>query len=156
MKYSEETIRALTDALRDGDTVEAACVKAGIDKSTFYQWMKDNDKSDFSDAVKNAKDEFRKTIVGRLEKSLWKKALGFEFEEEKTETNKEGVTVKKTVAKKYYAPDTAALIFALTNLAPDEWKNHQTSDVALKTTSEVLNDEQLQKEIDRIDRLLKG
>jgi hypothetical protein len=29
------------------------------------------------------------------------------------------------VTTKRYPPDTAALIFALTNLAPDEWKNRQ-------------------------------
>ena len=33
--------------------------------------------------------------------------------------------VKETVVKKYYPPDTAALIFALTNVAPEQWKNRQ-------------------------------
>lgn len=125
MKYNEETIRSITDALKDGDTIDDACVKAGIDRSTFFEWMKDEKKSDFSDSVKRARAEFRKTIVSRLEHSLWKKALGFEFDETKTETNKEGVTTKKTIIKKYYPPDTAALIFALTNVSPDEWKNRQ-------------------------------
>lgn len=160
MKYNEETILAITDALRNGDTVEVACTKAGIDKSTFYEWMKDPDKSDFSDAVKNAKAEFRKTIVDRLQKSLWEKALGFDYEERKTENirdkkTNELVVKTKTVTTKHYPPDTAALIFALTNLAPDEWKNRQNNEVAVKNTDSNLTDEQLQKEIERIDGLLR-
>ena len=125
MKYSEQTIAAIADAIKDGETVETACKTAGITKTTFYEWMADEGKTDFADAIKKAKDEFQKTIVGRLEHSLWKKALGFEFEERKTEVNKEGVKTKETVVKKYYPPDTAALIFALTNVAPEQWKNRQ-------------------------------
>ena len=125
MKYNEETINAIADAIKDGETIETACKIAGITKTTFYEWMADEGKTDFADAIKKAKSEFQETIVGRLEHSLWKKALGFEFEEKKTETNKDGVTTKKTVVKKYYPPDTAALIFALTNVAPEQWKNRQ-------------------------------
>ena len=85
MKYNEETINAIADAIKDGETIETACKIAGITKTTFYEWMADEGKTDFADAIKKAKSEFQETIVGRLEHSLWKKALGFEFEEKKTE-----------------------------------------------------------------------
>ena len=130
MKYDDETIKSLIESLKNGDTVEKAVAKAGITKTTFYEWLQDPDKSDFADAIKNAKTEFKKTIVDRLQKSLWDKALGFSYEEMKTEYIRDPktshiVVKNQSVTKKRYPPDTAALIFALTNLAPDEWKNRQ-------------------------------
>lgn len=135
MKYDDETINTLVEAIKNGDTVELAVKKAGITKTTFYEWLQDPDKSDFADAIKNAKAEFKKTIVDKLKKSLWDKALGFSYDETKTEymhdpTAKKGevgaiIVKNQTVTTKRYPPDTAALIFALTNLAPDEWKNRQ-------------------------------
>ena len=130
MKYDDETIKSLIESLKNGDTVEKAVAKAGITKTTFYEWLQDPDKSDFADAIKNAKSEFKKTIVDRLQKSLWDKALGFSYEEMKTEYIRDPktshiVVKNQSVTKKRYPPDTAALIFALTNLAPDEWKNRQ-------------------------------
>lgn len=130
MKYDDETIKSLIESLKNGDTVEKAVAKAGITKTTFYEWLQDPDKADFADAIKNAKSEFKKTIVDRLQKSLWDKALGFSYEEMKTEYIRDPktshiVVKNQSVTKKRYPPDTAALIFALTNLAPDEWKNRQ-------------------------------
>lgn len=130
MKYDDETINGLIESLKNGDTVEKAVAKAGITKTTFYEWLQDPDKADFADAIKNAKSEFKKTIVDRLQKSLWDKALGFSYEEMKTEYIRDPktshiVVKNQSVTKKRYPPDTAALIFALTNLAPDEWKNRQ-------------------------------
>ena len=130
MKYDDETIKSLIESLKNGDTVEKAVAKAGITKTTFYEWLQDPDKSDFADAIKNAKSEFKKTIVDRLQKSLWDKALGFSYEEMKTEYMRDPKTSQivvknQSVTKKRSPPETAALIFALTNLAPDEWKNRQ-------------------------------
>ena len=130
MKYDDETINGLIESLKNGDTVEKAVAKAGITKTTFYEWLQDPDKADFADAIKNAKSEFKKTIVDRLQKSLWDKALGFSYDETKTEymrdpKTRQIVVKNQSVTTKRYPPDTAALIFALTNLAPDEWKNRQ-------------------------------
>jgi hypothetical protein len=60
MKYDEETINGLIESLKNGDTVEKAVAKAGITKTTFYEWLQDPDKADFADAIKNAKSEFKK------------------------------------------------------------------------------------------------
>jgi len=129
MKYDQETVSKIIESLKDGDTAEVAVKKAGIAKSTYYEWLSDPDKSDFLDAVKNAKAEFKKTIVDRLKKSLWDKALGFDYDETKMEytrdKNGQAIVKNQTVTTKHYPPDTAALIFALTNLAPEEWKNRQ-------------------------------
>ena len=113
--------------IREGDSNILACKKVGISKETFYTWI--NDKPDFSDSLKKARKEFRETIVQTLEQSLWKRAAGYEVEEVKNEyrTLKDGskVLVKSSKITKHFPPDTGALIFALTNLDLENWKNRQ-------------------------------
>lgn len=113
--------------IREGDSNILACKKVGISKETFYTWI--NDKPDFSDSLKKARKEFRETIVQTLEQSLWKRAAGYEIEESKNEyrTLKDGskVLVKSSKITKHFPPDAGALIFALTNLDPENWKNRQ-------------------------------
>ena len=113
--------------IREGDSNILACKKVGISKETFYTWI--NDKPDFSDSLKKARKEFRETIVQTLEQSLWKRAAGYEIEESKNEyrTLKDGgeVLVKSSKITKHFPPDTGALVFALTNLDPENWKNKQ-------------------------------
>ena len=113
-------------SIREGDKNVVACKKAGINQDTFYQWLKA--RAEFSEAVKKARAEFLDEIASQLEASLWKKAKGYEVEESKEEyamKKGERVLVKKTTTKKHIAPDTGALIFALTNVDPDNWKNRQ-------------------------------
>ena len=113
--------------IREGDSNILACKKVGISKSTFYEWLESY--LDFSDSLKKARKEFRETIVQTLEQSLWKRAAGYEIEESKNEyrTLKDGskVLVKSSKITKHFPPDTGALIFALTNLDPENWKNRQ-------------------------------
>ena len=113
--------------IREGDSNILACKKVGISEETFYTWI--NDKPEFSESLKKARKEFRETIVQTLEQSLWKRAAGYEVEEVKNEyrTLKDGnkVLVKLSKTTKHFPPDTGALIFALTNLDPENWKNRQ-------------------------------
>lgn len=117
----------IISCIREGDSNILACKKVGISKETFYTWI--NDKPDFSDSLKKARKEFRETIVQTLEQSLWKRAAGYEIEESKNEyrTLKDGskVLVKSRKITKHFPPDTGALIFALTNLDSENWKNRQ-------------------------------
>lgn len=117
----------IIQSIREGDKNVIAYKKAGISETTFYDWLR-NDAA-FSAAVKKARAEFLDGIASQLEASLWKKANGYEVEETKEEfsrrKNGEVVLVKKTTTKKHIAPDTGALIFALTNVDPENWKNRQ-------------------------------
>ena len=117
----------IISCIREGDSNILACKKVGISKSTFYEWLESY--PDFSDSLKMARKEFRETIVQTLEQSLWKRAAGYEVEEVKNEyrTLKDGgkVLVKSSKTTKHFPPDTGALIFALTNLDPENWKNRQ-------------------------------
>lgn len=125
-KYTEELVGKICFYLTEGYSNRVAMEKAGITKSTFYDWI--NTKKDFSERVKKAKEIFLENITAKLEMSLWKKATGYEVEEKEEEyITKNGQRILKyqKVKKKQIAPDTAALIFALTNVAPYKWKNMQ-------------------------------
>lgn len=137
MKYCEEVVDKICAYIVAGTTQKEAGFKAGICEDTFNEWYRK--RPEFAERVKKAREEFRSTIVGRLEASLWKVALGFEAEETRVvfEADKEGVprVKRKEVTKKNYAPNVTALIFALSNMAPDTWINRQrvdTKDVTKK------------------------
>lgn len=107
-----------------GATVKDFCRDMGISKETFYKWMNE---SDFSDAIKKAKETFKDSLEKRLVDSLLNSAIGYEVEETKSEyiTGKDGnpVIKKQTRTSKHIQPNTGAAIFLLTNIAPDKWKN---------------------------------
>lgn len=130
MKYSRDIIERLCAQIAQGELIKNACKLVGITETTFFEWQ--NTKPEFAEAIKKARQDFNDTIVGRLEASLWKKATGYDFEEVKTIFGKDAEgnprILKQEKTKKHYSPDTAALIFALTNLAPDKWVNHQRVD----------------------------
>lgn len=127
MRYEENVVNELCRHLLDGDSQKVACKKVGLGKSTFYEWM--HKWPDFKERIKKAKDEFRETIVCKLEASLWKRAMGYDAVETETEyvNDSNGNPWIKSQKKKvkHIQPDTGALIFALTNVAPEKWKNRQ-------------------------------
>lgn len=126
-KYNKQIVEAICGFIRDGDSQKLACKKVGIGDSTFHDWIKA--KPEFAERIKKAKDEFQATITGKLEATLWKRAMGYEV----TETEMEYVSdangnpkIKNQKTKvKHIQPDTGALIFALTNVAPEKWVNKQ-------------------------------
>lgn len=52
-KYLPEVVEALIGAIETGATDENACAEAGIDESTFYDWIKK--KPDFANRVQRAR-----------------------------------------------------------------------------------------------------
>ena len=114
----------IISCIREGDSNILACKRVGISKSTFYEWLESY--PDFSDSLKKARKEFRETILKKLEQSLWKRAAGYEVKNEYRTLRDGGeVLVKSSKTTKHFPPDTGALIFALTNLNSDKWKNRQ-------------------------------
>nr|DAM96581.1 MAG TPA: terminase small subunit [Caudoviricetes sp.] len=127
MKYTKEVKKIIFDAIAAGDTQVQACVKAGVKEKTFYQWRAE--KSEFADLVRKAHEKYRETLQHKLENALWKKATGYTEMETETEytQDKDGnmIVKRKKEREKSYSPDTAALIFALCNIAPQKWQNKQ-------------------------------
>lgn len=141
--------------IAEGCTYADSCRYAGISIETFCKWKKQF--IQFSEAVKKAEDEFRAKIQGELETSLWKRAKGFEWEEVKQEMARDEcgnpVPVKQTITKKFTPPDTGALIFALTNIAPEKWRNRQTSELTGKDGKDLLPGPIMVEVIDSRDKV---
>jgi transcriptional regulator with XRE-family HTH domain len=109
---------------KQGLTEEQIAQKLGIAYSTLNLY-KDSHLA-LSEALKKGKEE----LIEELEDSLYKKAMGYEYEEVETWIEEVDGVQKKRVkrVKKIAHPDTGALCFALKNLAADRWKDKQDTE----------------------------
>lgn len=101
---------------RNGMTEEQICRKLEVGVSTFNRYK--GDFWELREALKNSKEE----LIENLEDSLFRRAMGYSYEETKIEKESDG-RAKITRTTKELPPDVGALIFALKNLAPGKWKN---------------------------------
>ena len=135
-KYNKQMVQACADWVREnglidfgGATLTDFCKAMGIDNMSYYRWLS---KSEFSDAIKKAKESFREGLEKDIVKSLAKAAKGYEYDQVTTEyTDVNGKPrIKKQVKKNVRVePNVGAAIFLLTNLAPERWKNRQQQEV---------------------------
>lgn len=147
-KYNKKIVKVICDLLsNDSYTVLEICSLSGISEETYYCWKRD--KPEFSEAVTRARDRFDELIVKEAKNSLRKKINGYEVEETKTvyteskevdpTTGKPRPKIKeKTTVKKHFQPDTAAIVFALTNKASEEWKNKHNNEVTGKDGKDLI------------------
>ena len=71
-KYSQKLVDRICSLIReDSYTIAEICDLVGINKDTYYTWMKT--KSDFSDSIKKAEDARMQFFVAEAQKSLLKK-----------------------------------------------------------------------------------
>lgn len=121
---------------RDGLTDEQLADKIGISPSTLYEWK--NKYSEISEALKKGKE----IVDIQVENALLKRALGYDYQEEKIEkSKKDGVKVVQTI--KHIPPDTTAQIFWLKNRRPDKWRDRPIVDAdreALEKLDNMLRD----------------
>lgn len=131
---TENKQRVLQLLREDSYTITELARIVGIDRTIYYDWLRDDEA--FAQAVKEAKEEFRKNIAVEAHNSLRRLVQGYTAEEvtiinvpSKTKLDPSGnpmpVIKEQRIVKKHIAPNTAAIIFALTNLDPDKWKNRQ-------------------------------
>ena len=105
---------------RDGLTDEQIAHNMGIAESTLYEWKKQF--PEFSESLKRGKE-----VVDRMvENALLKRALGYEYQEQKiVVSEKKKKKVETTI--KQVIPDVTAQIFWLKNRKPDEWRDKPES-----------------------------
>ena len=106
---------------RDGLTDEQIAARIGITTSTLYDWK--NKYSEFSEALKRGKE----VVDIEVENALLKRALGYDYTEERVERSHEGgkKSIKTVQTVKHIPPDTTAQIFWLKNRRPDRWRDKQ-------------------------------
>ena len=134
-KYTPDRVAKICKAIENGETNETAAKIGGISVSTFCEWQ--STKKEFSEAIKKAREAYEDwQLHGILEdakKSLKTLICGKEYEEVKTEyeNDKNGNPriKKQTRVTKVVLPNPTAVIFALCNRDPDNWKNRVAQDV---------------------------
>lgn len=134
-KYTPERVQIIVNARRNGETYELAAKRAGVAESLIYAWKERY--LDFRDQIKKAESEHEKEYVNELltsaKRSLGDLVRGYEYEEVKTEYENDAKgnprIKKQTNTTKRVPPNPTAIIFTLTNLEPETWKNRQTTDL---------------------------
>lgn len=141
-KYTPEVVEIIRNSLAQGDSRATACKLAGISDETFRRWL--DDYVDFVAVVKNAEAEYRNwehnEILASAKKSLRVLIEGQEYEETITEYENDGANQprikRQTTKTKKILPSATAVIFALCNRDPENWKNRISSEVEAKVQSD--------------------
>jgi len=137
-KYNKKVVDQICRLIAsDSYIITEICRLSGISEETFYTWKKE--KVEFSEAIQAAENKRRQFFVVEAKKSLLKKIQGYTVKEKKVttyypelkvgETRRRRIIKDQTLTDKFIQPDTSAIIFALTNCDPDNWKNKQNSDI---------------------------
>jgi transposase-like protein len=166
-KYSKKIAKRIVELVKsDTYTINEICNSVKITPFTYYYWINNNE--EFAQAIQSAKDERMQVFVLEARKSLMKKIQGYEVDEKKVvsvdsgrkdEMGKPIPKIKEqTTIKKHIQPDTAAIIFTLTNGAPEEFKNRQSNELTGKNGRDLfasMSDEALSNKIAELERKLK-
>ena len=146
-KYNKKIVKDICSLIKkDSYTISEICSLVGISKETYYQWIEN--KLDFADAIKKAKGEYDEFIAAEAKKSLLKKIQGYTVQEKKVvmveskdkdESGKFKPKIKEqTIIDKHYQPDTAAIIFTLTNKVPEEYQNKYNTELTGKDGKDLI------------------
>lgn len=123
---------------RDGLTDEQIAKNIGIQRPTLYDWKKKY--SDISDALKKGKE----IVDYEVENALLKRALGYEYDEEKIEVQKDrnGKTISTKVVQtvKQIPPDVGAIALWLKNRRPDKWRDKQPDEEKADDKAVIIDD----------------
>ena len=116
----EEKLSLITGWARAGLTDEQVAKNMGIAYSTLREWRKKYP------AISASLKKGKEVVDFEVENALYKRAIGYEYEEEKTYIQEvDGkVTKKKEIIKRHVPGDTTAQIFWLKNRKPKEWRNN--------------------------------
>ena len=160
-KFSKKTTEKIVGLIKsDTYTIAEICRQVGISQRTYHLWIEEH--PDFAEAIEQAKDERMQFFVIEAKKSLLKKIKGYDVVETHVTTvpGKDGNPVIKEQknVKKHIQPDTAAVIFTLTNGDPEHWRNRQSTEVTGKDGKDLFankTDEELDNEIAELKRKLE-
>jgi hypothetical protein len=141
-------------------TLESCCESQGIPPRTYRNWLAKHPElseiaSSYTDTLlEQTKRELIKKSYQGLDKLLQERPTTKTTTVTKVEAGKEQVAEIR-VTEETIQPTTQAIIFALTNLAADVWKNKTTNEtkfsgVMAHKDVTALSDDELEKEIARL------
>ena len=167
-KFSKKIVKRIVELIKsDTYTIAEVCQMVGIAPRTFYDWQSDDE--EFAQAIQDAKEARMQFFVAEAKKSLLKKVQGYTVQEKHTtmvdskeidkKTGKPKPKIKEQkVVDKHFQPDTAAIIFTLTNGEPTTWKNKQFNELTGKDGKDLfgqLSDAELDARIEELERKLE-
>ena len=114
---TEDGLLLIAAWARNGLTLEQIAGNMGIARQTLNEWRKAHD------SISNALKLTRELADIEVENALYKRAVGYDYEEETVEDGPKGTKVTHT--KKRMAPDVTAQIFWLKNRKPFEWRDRK-------------------------------
>ena len=123
----------------------------GVNADTIAEWKKQH--PEFSDSLKLNRDQADAPVV----KSLYQRALGYEYKEIKVIENPDG-TRRKEVTIKRVAPDVTAQIFWLKNRQPADWRDVHKQEITGKDGGAIKTETKLNvsEEVKKYARLLNN
>lgn len=117
--FSEEGLLLVRQWRREGLTIEDIAFKCiGIGSTTMHRWRHESD--DFENALRIGQDQAN----ARVEESLFKRAIGYDYDEDTWELI-EGEMRKIKTIRKHMAPDVKACLSWLYSRRPDRWRATQ-------------------------------
>lgn len=137
-QWTEAKVEIMCKAIAAGKSYKDAFTAARVSSRAFYYHLRDD--VQFMQAVKKAEQEYQEwydaQLVVSCKRSLIELVCGYEWDETTTETmpgkDGKGIIVKTKVVHKKAAPNATAIIFALCNRDPENWKNRINNDVSGK------------------------
>lgn len=111
----------------------------GVSVATLFRWTQKY--PDFCEARRLAKD----IADTRVERSLYHRAIGYEFDSEEVFQYK-GEIVRAKV-RRHVPPDTSSMIFWLKNRKSDKWRDVQKVEHGLPGDFDRLSDQELLEEL---------
>lgn len=144
-KYRPEFVEQARKLCLLGATDKEVADFFEVTEQTLNNWKADH--PEFFESLKIAKDEADK----RVEKSLYRRALGYTHDSVKILQNSGEPVIVPYV--EHYPPDTVACIFWLKNRKPDEWRDvkavEHSGEMTHKHVSE-LSEEEIVARLERI------
>ena len=125
--------------VRDGLTDEQIASNMSIHRDTLLKWRK---------RFPNLEEIMRKSkavVDQQVENALFKRALGYTWEEETRERTSGGEMVLVKTVTRHVPPDVTAQIFWLKNRKPEEWRDKR--DIGLSGSTK--------EQTDKMDDMLK-
>lgn len=123
-EYVKPMLEQITKWSKSGATDEEICTALGIHPSTFYEYKKKH--PEFSEALRTG----RQNVVLNIKAALYKRAIGFEYEERRG-TQKNGQLTNIEIFKRYCPPDTTAAQLLLRNY-DKQWRDKDVVTTDLK------------------------
>ena len=120
----ENAARAKRECSIYGADLKQLAASFGCTVRTISKWQVVYPK--FAKAVHAGKDDYD---TKNVEKSLLKRALGYDYEEITYVMAADGIEVVDKRVKKHMAGDTTAMIFWLKNRHPDRWRDRHDIDL---------------------------